>query len=389
METLVLLSIGVLFFGSAIVQTLRWSKPGPIQTSTTNSESELMQLLSTIQDGTDQHSTLLDSLRGLLDEESPSRSALAKHCANNEAYEKDLAQWSRHLRHSHPEVPTRLPGSLSRHGKRVGQLTACFKSIPNRSTGTRFNVLGRQVSELRKANDRLQCELDEARQQLAAQCERLKHAEHAARKDPLTQLANRFAFDEEYAKLESSSHGRESNFCVIMIDLDHFKKINDRHGHAAGDDVLRVTGMVLQQTRCNDAFVARIGGEEFVVLCRRGDLAKAERLAENIRARINNAVVIHNDCQIKFSASMGLTQRMPGESQSRLLHRVDEALYTAKQLGRNCIHVDAPERNRSTACDSGQGNVHDRILPRSLSDNASFPTDGPAEERYTVGGVPG
>lgn len=337
MDTAVILEVGLICFGLVILQVMRRSMSS--RSVRRNPQAELEQLLSEVHDGTAQHTTLLDSLRILLAEESPDRAAVQEHRSSNAAFESDVKQWSDRLERSTADVPSELPQSLESHGRQVGHLTDSLDAISNTTTTAEFSLLGQQVSDLSEANFQLQRELDDARRRLAEQGEQLRNAETAAREDPLTHLANRLAFDEQYAKLESAANREHFQFCVIMLDLDRFKGINDQHGHAAGDDVLRVAAMVLRQARREGDFAARFGGEEFVILCRSGNLNVAALLAEEIRTRIERAVVVHEEQEIAFTASFGIACRKPGESQEQFLRRADDALYAAKQLGRNRIHV--------------------------------------------------
>jgi len=127
---------------------------------------------------------------------------------------------------------------------------------------------------------------------------------------------------------------------VIMVDLDHFKQINDQHGHAGGDAVLRHAAQVLQTQLRAEALLARYGGEEFVALAPVPDLPLARRVAERMRRGLeetNWSDVLPG--LVKVTASVGVTLLASDESLEHALARADEALYRAKTGGRNQVQV--------------------------------------------------
>ena len=127
---------------------------------------------------------------------------------------------------------------------------------------------------------------------------------------------------------------------MIMVDFDHFKQINDQHGHAGGDAVLRHAVQVLQAQLRGDALLARYGGEEFVALAPVSDLPVARRVAERMRQALEE--ITWPDVLpglIKVTASLGVTLLARDESLEHALARADEALYRAKNGGRNQVQV--------------------------------------------------
>jgi diguanylate cyclase (GGDEF)-like protein len=130
-----------------------------------------------------------------------------------------------------------------------------------------------------------------------------------------------------------------------LLDIDHFKIINDTHGHAVGDEVLQAVARVLaQQVRGYDV-VCRWGGEEFLALLPKTSLAEAEAVAERIRAAIEaQTLTVKDNLAVRLTASLGLTTLIRTLSFHELTHYADVALYAAKQSGRNrvCVQVPAP-----------------------------------------------
>lgn len=149
--------------------------------------------------------------------------------------------------------------------------------------------------------------------------------------DPLTGLLNRRAFFEQAQECCSS---RLANVSSIMLDIDHFKSINDTYGHAAGDDTIR---RVADVVTTHSKFAGRLGGEELAILLEDTSLAAAVEVAELIRSRIQQLRVRAPDGIITLTASLGVSERRPGETIDELLKRADLALYAAKQTGRNRV----------------------------------------------------
>lgn len=161
-----------------------------------------------------------------------------------------------------------------------------------------------------------------------------------ATRDALTGLVNRRILS---ARIEEdlTSHQSEGHpLCVLLFDLDLFKRINDTHGHHTGDVVLQAFAGILQK-HCRDSVVAgRYGGEEFLVILPRHQVNAAKQLAEQIRGACHHISVYNNDGQeVTFTTSVGVAQLKAGESSGMLLARVDEGLYQAKAGGRDLVAV--------------------------------------------------
>lgn len=155
-----------------------------------------------------------------------------------------------------------------------------------------------------------------------------------ASEDPLTGLANRREFNlrAEQAQRWAEREGRPLSF--IVLDLDHFKQLNDRFGHAEGDGVLRTMGQLLAQSTRHRDLPARLGGEEFAVMVPGHDLMEAQRFAEALRHKVEFTVFPRG---LPVTTSLGVAQWQPGESVADTLQRADEALYRAKAAGRNSV----------------------------------------------------
>jgi len=158
--------------------------------------------------------------------------------------------------------------------------------------------------------------------------------------DHLTGSLSRHALADGASTLIAHARQGDGRLAVIMVDFDHFKQINDRHGHAGGDAVLRQAAQVLQAQLRGEALLARYGGEEFVVLAPVSDLPVARRVAERMRQALEETS--WPDVQPglnKVTASLGVTLLARDESLEHALARADEALYRAKNGGRNQVQV--------------------------------------------------
>ena len=158
-------------------------------------------------------------------------------------------------------------------------------------------------------------------------------AEALARIDFLTSLNNRRAFFELGDAVVNVAERYDHPVTALLLDIDHFKAINDAHGHAGGDAVLRAVAGVMLHRAADVA--GRLGGEEFALLLPETPVEAAATLAEKLRAGIEAMVVQHQGKTVRFTASIGLAGRARGESLEQLIARADSAMYEAKRAGRN------------------------------------------------------
>lgn len=155
--------------------------------------------------------------------------------------------------------------------------------------------------------------------------------------DPLTGAGNRSALEDTARQELENLRRYDRPFSIALIDLDRFKQINDRYGHAAGDTVLKtVTQHIQQNSRATDRFF-RFGGEEFVLIMATTDNEGAVINAERLRAMIAGLSCMHEQHDIPVTMSIGLASAKPGDDLRALLHRADQAVYRAKATGRNRV----------------------------------------------------
>lgn len=190
------------------------------------------------------------------------------------------------------------------------------------------------------------------------------------RTDALTGLGNRRSMEETLNSQFALTGRYRTIFSVALFDLDFFKRINDEHGHLAGDELLRQFGEILRETVRETDLACRFGGEEFVVVMPETDLAGACRFAERIRTLTEK--------RLETSVSAGVAMALDGDSAKSMIGRADEALYAAKHNGRNSIFMHMglgferyqPTQDRSAG---GERGVRDRTprLPAIEANSAS------------------
>ena len=156
--------------------------------------------------------------------------------------------------------------------------------------------------------------------------------------DALTELPNRRGFLEkcEIERARAQCYGHQ--LCLLMLDADRFKQINDTYGHDAGDEVLQSIASAFQKILGPNHYAGRLGGEEFAILTPNTDLMAATLIAERLRAEIASKTVLFKGQKITLTVSIGVTSVLSGaDSISRALHDADMLMYRAKQAGRNCV----------------------------------------------------
>lgn len=162
---------------------------------------------------------------------------------------------------------------------------------------------------------------------------------HLAEVDPLTNVFNRRAFLTLLDKAISNAQRTQTTLPVLVMDLDHFKKVNDSWGHRAGDDVLRHFVMLAHRCLRKEDVMGRLGGEEFAIFLPNASAAGALAVAERLRALVEAQPVATGPQSIPLTVSVGVTLCAHGDAAGAALQRADEAMYLAKERGRNRVEV--------------------------------------------------
>jgi diguanylate cyclase len=197
-----------------------------------------------------------------------------------------------------------------------------------------------EARAMRESTSALKSHFDAKTREIQTLQQELDRARKRALTDTLTGLANREAL---YGALESAVHDAEQDdteLCLLVLDIDHFKRVNDTHGHLVGDRVIRFVASTLKRLVKGKDTAARFGGEEFAVVLPDTPVGGAMALAENIRRAIADARLVRSDTreplnQITVSVGVGSYRR--GEDINSLFDRTDQALYAAKSGGRNRV----------------------------------------------------
>lgn len=232
----------------------------------------------------------------------------------------------------------------------LGQAETRFRSLRGSVSrdGEHLILLAEfDIAEMEGLNDtvlQLNDEMATVQRELMRANRKLKQNEariqELVRRDPLTDLPNRRAFDErmEFELAHATRNG--GRFCLAILDIDHFKEVNDSHGHNAGDRALQYFTSLFADNMRNIDFFARIGGEEFAVILPNTTPETAYEVMERLRRNLETSHC--NDIGKPLTASFGISgNRLDGDSATTLKERADQALYQAKETGRNRVCVSA------------------------------------------------
>ena len=200
-----------------------------------------------------------------------------------------------------------------------------------------------QTRQMQQHNEQLVQRLEGSRSDIVGLQRDLDEVRRESLLDPLTKIYNRKCFDDGLLRAISDANLGGGPLCLLLVDIDHFKRFNDTYGHQTGDQVLRLVAMTLKSNIKGRDLVARYGGEEFAAILPATDLEGALILAENIRKAIQSKELLKRSTNEKLgriTASFGIALYREGESPSALIERADRCLYAAKREGRNCVFAE-------------------------------------------------
>jgi diguanylate cyclase len=276
------------------------------------------------------------------------------------------------------ELAAHVAADVGEHNSRVEEINEELLSTAAHETEAVVSA----VDRLLQANNRMQQQLASADERLRDQAQQIESHVVEARTDALTGLANRRAFDLEMARRFAEFQRQRRIFSVMMIDVDHFKKFNDVHGHQAGDAVLGGLARVLCTCAREMDLVARYGGEEFAIVLPGTPVADAVSAAERVRKAIETTPFRYQDARLHVTASLGAAELLPDEDVPRLIQRADAALYASKRAGRNRVYLHngrgvEPSSDKQAA--PGKGTQTKPASARQPQQKAEPSTAGPPQ----------
>ena len=261
----------------------------------------------------------------------------------NERVSEISSQMSGEMEHVISLLDT-VQGHASTYGASLGSASV---ELDGASDPTLLkDIVGRLLSatkDMEKNNVALEEQLKLSKDQISHLSENLEVARKESRHDQLTGIANRKAFDETIKKMSAVAIEENQELCLLMGDIDFFKKFNDTYGHQTGDQVLRLVATCLSSVLKGQDFAARYGGEEFVVLLPDTNLQAAHTVGNHIRKTVMSKKLVKKSTGESLGTitmSFGAAKFRPGEGLDTWIHRADACLYAAKGAGRNQVKCE-------------------------------------------------
>lgn len=228
------------------------------------------------------------------------------------------------------EIADAVRRGLARHHTSIARFKNRLNEFGGEFSESSWKDLCREAEQLLTPTLTLSSQLSYAYDQIRQQSNQLMSFTET-RTDPLTGVCNRRALEESLDSMFAMMRRYDRTFCIAIFDIDHFKEVNDKHGHVSGDNILRDVARVLNECVRETDLLARFGGEEFVVIMPHTDLAGAMIFSERARENVEACLPV--------TISGGAAQASADDDPKKLLARADDALYGAKDAGRNrCFH---------------------------------------------------
>lgn len=228
------------------------------------------------------------------------------------------------------------------------EISSQVDALENVQTADLQSMVSQIISSaqtLKQSASSMQQRLEESKQEITGLRENLAKATSEAEHDFLTGVYNRKAFDREFDNLAAQAEEQKTPLCMVMVDIDYFKKFNDEYGHLIGDEVLKMVARFLKECVKGKDIVARYGGEEFAVILPNTPIQGALTVAENIRRAISSKELKHKATGESFgtvTVSIGVASyRHNSDTIPLLIKRADDALYCSKRSGRNRVTEEA------------------------------------------------
>jgi diguanylate cyclase (GGDEF)-like protein len=287
------------------------------------------------------------------------------------------------------DLADEMSSSAQEHRSKLDQASHLLTSGANTSDESLAELVVDVIGDVVRANQNLKSKLDTAEGRLQEQAVEIEAHMSRSLTDALTGLPNRREFNERLEERMGAWKRRNEVFSLLLLDVDHFKKLNDRFGHLAGDQVLSTIGRALRGAIRREDAVARFGGEEFAILLPSTSMDDAILAAQKVREAVARIAINRNNQQITVTVSGGLATIEANEKVEMLIQRADSALYAAKGAGRNCtfLHngIDCQLAEGSTSASAISASPAARLVelinsPESHTPPAVEPLDGPVME---------
>ncbi|MGZ5199570.1 MAG: GGDEF domain-containing protein [Telluria sp.] len=220
------------------------------------------------------------------------------------------------------------------HASNIGELNDVLSEVVRAARQVEQHALDSRDSMLAAHG-----EVQAAEARIAALEAELAQMSELVREDHLTGSLNRRGLDHAFERERARAERRATPLCVALLDLDNFKRLNDTHGHAAGDAALRHLVQVMKQTLRAIDSVARYGGEEFVILMPDTPVADAVSAMVRVQRELTRHFFLHENEKLLITFSAGVALHQPGEDQAHLFERADKAMYQAKRSGKNRVVI--------------------------------------------------
>jgi len=294
-----------------------------------------------------------------------------------------------------------VAGEVGQHRDQIDQVNRQLESHRGRDDDSILEFVLRGMARIIEINEQLQGRLAENEERLRQQARQVQTHFTEARTDALTGLLNRRALDDSLRRQMHACRRGRGIFTMVMIDVDHFKQVNDRHGHPAGDDLLSALAQQFEELVNGAGTVARYGGEEFAVLLPGVESEKAKEIAERLRRAVASREFFCQGVPLGLTVSLGLaTSNDRDEDELDVTGRADEALYAAKKAGRNRVYYHDGSRcrpilpatpstatTRSGSADQGRSGAQREPGEQRAPGESGEPderVDRPLEELYTA-----
>jgi diguanylate cyclase len=206
-------------------------------------------------------------------------------------------------------------------------------------------MIGLTVQRTREEFNDSKAKVTQAEQKIQELTSVLEYINEVASEDYLTGTLNRRGMEEALEREFSRADRHNTSLCIAMMDIDHFKKINDALGHSTGDDALAHFAKVIKNVKRATDVLARYGGEEFIIILPNTEQEDAIKVIERVQRKLTKEFFMHSDERVVITFSAGVAQRIGEETPDEIIPRADAALYAAKNSGRNRVMAASTQQS--------------------------------------------